>query len=83
MLTRHVFPVVAAAVLVLCGACSDPDGYPGGGRLEVPPGSPVGGELDTSDASDAPSDSTVDEEHLQDESADERGPPAVLVTDGH
>jgi hypothetical protein len=86
VLTRPLFPAVAAAFLVLCGACSDPDGYRGGGRLEVPPGSAVAGGLNAAEASDAPADSAVDggdEENLQDESADRRQPGAVVVTDGH
>jgi hypothetical protein len=86
MLTRQVFAVLATAVLVLCGACSDPDGYAGGGRLEVLPGSAVGGKLNSADASDALADAAVesgDEESLQDEPADRRVPAAVVVTDGH
>jgi hypothetical protein len=83
MLTRQVLSFVATAFLVLCGACSNPDGYPGGGRLEVLPGSAVGGELNSADASDAPADSAPPEESLQDEAADRRGPGVVVVTHGH
>jgi hypothetical protein len=80
MLTRHTLALGVTAILLLCGGCSDPDGYPGGGRLELLPGALVRGELDAADASDATPDLPRPgaDENVQDEPAVR----AALVADG-